>query len=165
MNDTYEIACACSALVPQGLCDDCFEAEKENVIRQTSKEKGIKVEINRIANQYTFRRGIHSWKFDIYEKALEFVVTSKPQRIVCAALRKGDRMILGARHRSSAMLNQIHASEGIEFWKGADVEQGFVDQFDEFLTREEAWQAAKKTNQIVRDKDWRVGTLHSEHLY
>jgi hypothetical protein len=59
------------------------------------------------------------------------------------------------------MIQQIQARK--EDWRTA--EQGFVDQRGEWLTREEAWIVADGEQQIIRDPDWMVGHLHSEHLY
>ena len=52
-------------------------------------------------------------------------------------------------------------------WKETEspVIQGFIDQFGQFLTREEAWPIAERNTQIIR----RVGgdgiKLYSENLY
>lgn len=44
-------------------------------------------------------------------------------------------------------------------------EQGFIDQHDNFYTREQAWVIAEYHNQIVRPAHWEVGVLCSENLY
>lgn len=85
-----------------------------------------------------------------------------PRRIVCAAMRKEDRIITGTRHFDKIMRAQMKASEGIPWWK--DCHQGFIDQFGDFLTREEAWTIAINQNQIHRDVSC-PGTLYSENLY
>lgn len=43
-------------------------------------------------------------------------------------------------------------------------EQGFIDQFGVFLSREEAWEVANAVGQIFR-KVSGEGTLYSENLY
>jgi hypothetical protein len=43
-------------------------------------------------------------------------------------------------------------------------DQGFIDQFGDFLTRREAWEIAKDRGQILRDVST-PGTLYSENLY
>ena len=43
-------------------------------------------------------------------------------------------------------------------------EQGFVDQYGEFLTREQAWYVAERQQQI-RKQTGTYGTLYSEDLY
>ncbi len=43
--------------------------------------------------------------------------------------------------------------------------QGFIDQHDNFYTRQEAWTIAMFHGQIQRDAHWRYGTLCSENLY
>lgn len=44
-------------------------------------------------------------------------------------------------------------------------EQGFIDQFGEFMTRKEAWTVAEAAGQIKYPKDYCKGTLYSEDLY
>ena len=88
------------------------------------------------------------------------------RRIVCAAVRFSDGLVVCApRH--------FHAIHFVQQWlKGrppvtyGDGEQGFVDQQGVFLTREEAWEVAHAAGQIIRT----VGKgeskkLFSENLY
>lgn len=100
-------------------------------------------------------------------------------RIVCAANRHKDgRIVLGVRHFCPAMIAAIKAYLDWESdeWRGS--EQGFVSNdwladgdvngpgyFWKFLTREEAWKVADAAGQIIKDRDWFTGFLHSEHLY
>jgi hypothetical protein len=88
-----------------------------------------------------------------------------PRRIVCAAIKhkESGRIITGARHFDKIMREQINASEGIASWRGAA--QGFIDQFGDFLDREEAWIVAVDQNQIHRRCGGDDGTLFSENLY
>lgn len=85
-----------------------------------------------------------------------------PRRIVCAAMSKDGRIVTGARHFDKVMRNQMEASEGIEWWRSC--KQGFIDQFGDFLNREEAWDVAKEQDQIRRDLPTE-GYLFSENLY
>lgn len=85
-----------------------------------------------------------------------------PRWVVCAALKKEDRIIAGARHYDKVMRRQIESSEGRRFWLGC--EQGFIDQFGDFLTREEAYEIAEKNNQISRTVSSK-GILYSENIY
>jgi hypothetical protein len=50
-----------------------------------------------------------------------------------------------------------------EEWRGA--EQGFIDQYGRFLTREEAYVIAEKAGQIKYGPEHSRGTLYSEDLY
>ena len=86
------------------------------------------------------------------------------QRVVCAAIRhEFGAIICGPRHFDSTMHEQISNST-IKGWGLA--EQGFVDQFGEFLTRKEALVIAKLAKQIFRNFDDDTGDeLYSEHLY
>ena len=87
-----------------------------------------------------------------------------PRRVVCAALQNsaGD-IICGARHFDAIMRRQIEVAPTRD-WKLA--QQGFIDQWGAFLTREEAYAIAKKNNQIIFKCGNEGGTeLFSEHLY
>lgn len=85
-----------------------------------------------------------------------------PRRIVCAAMFKDGRIITGARHYDKIMRAQMEASEGIAWWRSCT--QGFIDQFGDFLNREDAWKIAKAGRQIKRQVST-PGTLYSENLY
>lgn len=61
------------------------------------------------------------------------------------------------------MRAQIEASEGSDSWKGC--EQGFIDQFGNFLSRERALEIAKANNQIMRRCGGDEHQLFSENLY
>ena len=95
------------------------------------------------------------------------VVEKRPQWIVCAAIRKNDRIMCGPRHYDHIMRKQIAASEGQLWWKSSIdngiVDQGFIDQYGNYLTRDEAFALAKINNQIVRDEFHTQ--LYSEMLY
>jgi len=90
-----------------------------------------------------------------------------PPRVVCAAIREtGGEIILGPRHFDATMWNQIANSrlQDMDRWRAAD--QGFLDQFGRFLTREEAWEIATAAGQIFREcGPPGGGCLYSEHLY
>lgn len=101
------------------------------------------------------------------------------RRIVCAALRLGDALVLGPRHFDQTMRATIRALKGDDperEWMHA--EQGFVDQFGDFLTRREAFTVADQQRQIRRlvgsqhtwDRDsgldaYFAQDLYSENLY
>lgn len=91
----------------------------------------------------------------------------KPQQIVvCAACKKGSTIVAGARHFDSVMRSQFKAmNEPIPY--GKDWEQGFIDQFGEFLTRENAMTIAKAAGQKVDPKGcgYSKTILYSEGLY
>lgn len=89
-------------------------------------------------------------------------MSSVQRRVVCAANRFRDgTIILGARHWDPLMC--AHASAiGLE---GGNEEQGFIDQWRVFMTREEAWKVAVAANQIMRRVGGDEGCLYSENLY
>lgn len=89
----------------------------------------------------------------------------KPQSVVvCAANRYGDLIIPSARHHDKLM-NKIIMAIG-ELSK-LDSEQGFINQFGEFLTREEAMIVAKEAGQKINIRGCGGSnvTLFSEGLY
>ena len=85
------------------------------------------------------------------------------QRIVCAANRHPEtqELILGARHWDTHMRSTAKKLGG----KWTCAEQGFIDQYGSFLTREEAWKIAEKNGQIVRRCGGDGRELFSENLY
>lgn len=90
-------------------------------------------------------------------------IVDKYQRITCAANRHKvtGRIICGARHWDAVMrTSKLDTEEWDEF------EQGFLTNYQEFKTREEAWVIAEKNGQIIKlcydnQKDY----LFSENLY
>lgn len=105
-------------------------------------------------------------------------------RIICAAVRRLDGCVVaGPRHFDGTMWCQIlgipltefklmqsggvgrdEDAPAVEKWAGA--EEGFIDQFGKFYTREAAWTIAYDMGQIdPQELMWQLGRLHSEHLY
>ena len=73
------------------------------------------------------------------------------KKVICAANRWKDTIVCGARHFDSVMHSQIKAMEYISCPEHSlQWEQGFIDQFGNFLTREEAWVVAVNAKQIIR---------------
>lgn len=88
-----------------------------------------------------------------------------PKRIVCAAMKMKDgTTIVGVRHFSPDMRATMKRIYGDDY-KYLVAEQGFIDTWANFLTREEAWVAALANGQILRPLPGREGTLYSENLY
>lgn len=97
--------------------------------------------------------------------------TVKQRRVVCAALlsKDGD-VLLGIRHYSQDMWMQIHRRNDMSKWKNLlDENQGFVDQYFVYMSREEAYKVAKAAGQIKYPGACREGLdgwkLYSEGLY
>jgi len=88
----------------------------------------------------------------------------KPQQVVvCAACRRGDLIIAGARHFDKVMRSQLNH---ISVKPHGEWEEGFIDQFGDFLTRVEAMKVALAAGQKIDFK--RNGDkekLYSEGLY
>jgi plasmid maintenance system killer protein len=98
------------------------------------------------------------------------------RRVVCAANRAEDILLVGPRHWDSTMHTQYDALE--MFIEGdmpsrESFEQGFINTWGEFLTRKQAWVVASNNNQIIRFvgsqtveslKDSET-KLYSENLY
>lgn len=86
------------------------------------------------------------------------------QRVVCAAIRHADgRIIAGPRHFDSIMHGQIQACGPANAFLNAD--QVFLDQWGNFLTRDEAWEVAMAAGQILKRVGGDNGKLFSENLY
>lgn len=93
----------------------------------------------------------------------------KPQQVVvCAACRRGSITIAGARHFDKVMRSQLEAISGDNLHFGHNWEEGFIDQFGDFLTRGEAMAIALAAGQKV-DIECGCGgdkeLLYSEGLY
>jgi hypothetical protein len=90
------------------------------------------------------------------------------RRVVCAAIRAANGDILvGVRHYSQDMHYRIQDSaNGRRFENRFDENQGFVNSWGEYLTREEAYIVARHNNQIIRETPFtQQGKLDSEALY
>lgn len=85
------------------------------------------------------------------------------QRVVCAACRCPTTgiVVIGARHWDLWMHDQAEARDLPSMPR---FEEGFIDQHNNFLTREEAFKIAKEQNQFVRPP-MEDGVLYSENLY
>ena len=72
------------------------------------------------------------------------------QVVVCAAMRKDEVIVTGARHFDPIMRVLVALTcKGHVGW-----EQGFIDQRGQFLTRQEAWRIADANGQIRRPTGW-----------
>jgi hypothetical protein len=93
--------------------------------------------------------------------------TDPTRRIVCAAIRAADGdVLLGIRHYSEDMHRQIaRRFDGSKFTHRNGDDQGFVNTWGEYLTREEAYAVAMANGQIVRPEACSQGVLYSEGLY
>jgi hypothetical protein len=91
--------------------------------------------------------------------------------LVCAAIRAEDGSVLsGIRHYSMDMHKQIEARrDGEKFTNRHDPDQGFVDQWNVYMTREEAYQVASSAGQVKYREACGEGLdgpkLYSEGLY
>lgn len=85
------------------------------------------------------------------------------QRIVCACNRDSNgKLYLGVRHYCPAMraaMDELMTTEQLQ------AEQGFIDNYGNFLTREEAFVIAEKRGQIINERPFVRGKLFSEDLY
>lgn len=89
------------------------------------------------------------------------------QRVVCAACRYDGIIVVGIRHLDKLMrqtMKMMYPNDDRITHKFAR-EQGFVDQFGNFLTREEALMIAKKKSQFYRRCGGDEKQLYSENLY
>lgn len=95
----------------------------------------------------------------------------KARVVVCAANRSTvtGKIICGARHWDHIMRQQVEWLKdhptGLKMpdeWVGCD--QGFIDQYGQWMNRQEAWMVAKAAGQI-KQTTGASGTLYSEDLY
>lgn len=93
------------------------------------------------------------------------------RRVVCAAICAADgSLLLGIRHYSLDMWAQCDARrDGDKFKHRHDEDQGFVDQYGVWMSREEAYIVADAARQIVHKEHCGQGLdgpkLYSEGLY
>ena len=82
------------------------------------------------------------------------------RQVVCAANRYGDLIVLGVRHHCPIM-NKTLDLLGID---GFTKEQGFVDQWGNYIDRVEALEVLKANGRFIRNDDF-LDELYSENLY
>jgi hypothetical protein len=92
---------------------------------------------------------------------MSFIKQCDQEKIVCAAIRKDQIIIVGLRHFDEFMIEQLKFNNSDMIgW-----ECGFMTNDYRFVTRAEAWDIAKKENQLHWGKDRSAGLLFSEDLY
>ncbi len=91
----------------------------------------------------------------------------KPQRrVVCAAVKAGNHIVLGARHFDTVMHAQLALLPGNISVLAPSGCQGFIDQWGKFMNRDEAFLVAKSARQIRKKSGNPNSTqLFSEDLY
>ena len=80
--------------------------------------------------------------------------------VVCAAVKIGNVAIPCVRHWDSI----CRAITSRTLLTGQE-QQGFFDNFGEFLDRNQAWDVARAAGQIKHNPELCAGTLYSKHLY
>lgn len=108
-----------------------------------------------------------------------------PWRVVTAANRHKESglIVVGARHFDKLMRAQIFALQGFDkktaaegHWGGMsssvdwkDMDQGFIDNFGDYLTRKQAYVLAKYNGQLLKNNDGRChdskNFLYSENIH
>lgn len=90
---------------------------------------------------------------------------NKQRRVAMAACRVNGYILVGVRHFCPIMRMQMEAIglTGDVFEREHDMrtDQGFVDQWGVWMSREEAYVVAKEAGQIINE-DVTPGTLYSE---
>lgn len=82
------------------------------------------------------------------------------RQVVCAANRYGDLIVLGVRHHCPIMNKTLDLLKIDGFTK----EQGFVDQWGNYMDRVEALEVLEANGRFIRDDDF-MDELYSENLY
>ncbi len=87
--------------------------------------------------------------------------------VVCSAIRirSTGQLVCGPRHSDCIRTAYDLGLRTIDDQYVLPYDQGFVDQFNEYLTRQEAWEVASAAGQIVRRCGGDDGVLFSENLY
>ena len=86
------------------------------------------------------------------------------RRVVCAANKFPDgTIILGARHWDPLM-RATFKKLYIDRHEAGLEQQGFIDQYQNFMTREEAWVVAMEAGQIIRRVGGDDDCLYSENI-
>lgn len=90
-----------------------------------------------------------------------------PRTVVCAANKFETGLIIcGARHFDRVMHTQLDAIEASGRPKLSGHEQGFIDQWGNFMSRKEACLVAISSGQKLRNPNISAGdSLYSEDLY
>ena len=146
---------------------------------------GYFIVTERIKEYKECKKGFENFKKSLYDLpiALNWEGDIKEDwRVVTAANRHKETglIIVGTRHFDKLMRAQIFALQGFDATKAAagewdgmsssvdwkDLDQGFVDNYGDFLTREEAWYIADHNGQIINQELYgRVGYLYSENIH
>ena len=84
------------------------------------------------------------------------------RRVVCAANMFEDGTIIASARHHDPLMNDLIRKAGLS---KKPSEQGFIDQWRVFMTREEAFDVASAANQIIRRVGGDEGHLFSENLY
>ncbi|MCK9234735.1 MAG: hypothetical protein M0R77_00305 [Gammaproteobacteria bacterium] len=127
-------------------------------------------------NQYTIANLINNYEFVIEQSDLITIIPEGNEapyerRVVCAANKSTntDKMVTSARHHDinmNEMIKLIHELETLKNEPVSDFKlQGFVDQHNVFMTREEAKALAVGNQQIRRKVGGDEERLYSENLY
>jgi len=88
------------------------------------------------------------------------------RRIVCAAMINQGIIVLGARHYDKLMHEQIKLlKKSGGSWNKAIEIQGFIDQWDNFINREDALIVALAAGQRIKRCGGDENRLYSENLY
>jgi len=87
------------------------------------------------------------------------------RRVAMSACRVNGYILVGVRHFCPIMRMQMEAigmtGDIFEREHNMDTDQGFVDQWGVWMSRQEAYVVAKEAGQIIRE-DVTPGTLYSE---
>ncbi|MFY9326479.1 MAG: hypothetical protein WAO76_00425 [Georgfuchsia sp.] len=137
-----------------------FIGEKTYRVCESSLDEAVDYVRSQIANSTNAENNKKQW---IFQTPINSLVCAPNRRVVCAAVRVNAHIICSARHYDSLMHAQMNLID--EAYSGANVEQGFIDQHGEFMTREEAHKVATEAGQIIRRCGGDVGRLFSENLY
>ena len=104
----------------------------------------------------------------------EWEPTTQPWIVSAANQLPNGVLLVGPRHWDTTMRKQFKAMYGDDAFTNpdkrvphGDIEQGFIDQWGRFYTREEAMVVARQNDQIIvpDEQMLSLSALHSEDLY
>lgn len=96
----------------------------------------------------------------------DLIVDRTQRRVVCAAIKAKNQIVTSARHFDLLMHDQLRRLPVEQRERLKHAEQGFIDQWGKFMSREESFEVATAAGQI-RQKSGGADSkeLYSEDLY
>ena len=132
----YDVLARYNVIMGSDIVEGTLGTDYNFVVYDSDDNKHVLVESSRYLSTSDFPGEKGFIDAAIKQREKERKSTSINQVVVCAAIRSSEGYIIcGVRHYDYLMRDQL--ANSLQDWKGP-IEQGFVDQRGNFLTREEA---------------------------